>query len=450
MSSIVKTVQYPQGNVLLRNLSKNYPLVDRGEGPYLFDSNGKKYFDASGGALVTSLGHGLDEIVDEVAAQMKRVAYVNGHHFTSAAMEEFSTKLVEASPLKGNGRVALLGSGSEAIEAAFKFVRQLWVERGQSERSVFIARTPGYHGNTLFALSASARDHYKKFFGPLLSKVEMVEAPYEYRFTHGDYQKDGPAFFAKQLEEKINSIGANRVAGFIAETVSGSSTGASVPPSDYFKEIQKVCARHQIPIIADEVMCGAGRTGKYFAADHFDFKPDVIVLGKGINAGLMPLSALLVRQDFVDEMKKASGGFMHAQTYMHTPTLAATGLAVFNFMQKHKVVENAQVQGKKFIEALKIRLGSHPWVGAVSGLGLMVGIEFVKDKKSKLPFDRNEKRIEKFAQLCFDRGLLVWTNTGHADGINGDLIMLGPPLNITEAQQFECVELICNCIKDFN
>lgn len=444
-----KNRRYPEGNTLLRNLEKNYPVVSHGEGPYLYDLNGKKYFDGSGGALVTSLGHGLTELVDSVASQMKRVAYVNGHHFTSAAMEEFSTRLAQISPLGDRARAGLLGSGSEAIESAFKFIRQLWVERGEPDRSVFIARSPGYHGNTLFALSASARPYYRKFFGPMLSHVEMVETPYTYRYSHGDYEVEGPDYFADQLENKIKSLGAKTIAGFICEPVSGSSTGASVPPKNYFREIQQVCQKYQIPIIADEVMCGSGRTGKFFASDHFDLKPDVIVLGKGINAGLMPMSAVIVRGEHVNEMKKASGGFMHAQTYMHTPALAATGLAVLDYFEKNAVVDNSRKIGEYLKNSLNQRFGGHPNVGFVSGLGLMIGIEFVKDKSTKKPFDRSQKVAENFATYAFEKGLLVWTNTGHADGINGDLIMLGPPLNINKSHVDDLVERLMTSLDFF-
>ena len=175
------TIRYPEGNVLLRNLNKDYPVISHGSGPYLFDQTGKKYFDGSGGALVTSLGHGNEELAKDVYEQMRKVAYVNGMQFTSPAMEEAAKLLAARAAPLGLNKVVLLGSGSEAIEAALKFARQLWVDRGRPSKHKVISRTPGYHGNTLYALSASGRPHYKKVYGPLISSVLTVTAPYGYR-----------------------------------------------------------------------------------------------------------------------------------------------------------------------------------------------------------------------------------------------------------------------------
>ena len=338
MATEITKVRYPDGNVLLRNLNRDYPLVERGDGLYLFDTTGKRYVDASGGAMVVSLGHGNREIADKIAEQMGRVSYVNGQHFSSRAMENLAAKLSGLAP-DGLNRVFILNSGSEAIEAAVKFVRQLWVERKLPERSKFIARSPGYHGNTLYALSLSAREHYKKFFAPLLSEVIMIPSTYEYRSQVENYSADGGRYYATLLEEAIVKNGRDEIAGFIVEPVIGSSAGASLAPPEYFKLVQEICSHYKIPIIADEVLCGAGRVGKFFASDLVGLKPDLIVLGKGLNSGFCPVTAVLVRDEHVREMKAGSGGFMHAQTFLQSPTLAATGLAVLDYFEKHKVME---------------------------------------------------------------------------------------------------------------
>ena len=451
MASMVAStskVRFPDGHVLLRNLNRDFPIISHGEGLYLFDTSGNRYIDASGGAMVTSIGHGNTEVAQAIAQQMGRVGYVNGTHFTSQVMEDFAGKLVAHAP-RGLNRVALLGSGSEAIEAAIKFVRQLWVERGQPERSRFIARSPGYHGNTLFALSASARPYYKKFFGPLLNDVIMIDSTYEYRSQVADYARDGGAHYAKLLEDAILKAGPHTVAGFLVEPVIGSSAGASLPPPGYFERVQDICKKHGVLIIADEVLCGSGRTGKFFASDHFGLIPDVAVLGKGINGGMCPMSAVLVREDHLCEMKKGSGGFMHAQTYLQSPTLAATGLAVLNYYEHYGLVKNCAEVGEYFQKQLRAKILPHKNVGAVSGIGLLAGVEFVEDKSTKKPFDRSKKIIESFLAKAFDRGLILWSNAGHADGVNGDLVMLAPPLVIKETQADEIVDLLKSVIHDF-
>lgn len=440
-------ILYPAGNVLLRNLKKSYPVISHGEGIYLWDNDGKKYIDASGGAMVVSVGHGNKEIADEIAKQMSKVAYVNGTQFTSQAMEDFARALAELAPGELN-RVAVLGSGSEAIEAAIKFARQLWVERGQPQRRKFIARSPGYHGNTLFALSASARPHYKKFFGPLLNEVVMIEAPYEYR-SPVPYATEGADYFAAALEKAIESEGAESIAAFLIEPVIGSSAGASCPPPGYMKKVQEICRKHGILIIADEVLCGSGRTGKFFASENFGLEPDLLVLGKGINGGLMPVSCVLVKSTHVDEMKKGSGYFMHAQTYLQVPSAAATGLAVLRYFQKHKLVENAQEMGEYLHAQLKKEILPLPHVGFVTGLGLLAGVEFVEDKATKKAFSRDRKIVEGFIDHAFAAGLVLWPNSGQADGVDGDLVMIAPPLVIKKHQVDELVALLKKSITAF-
>jgi adenosylmethionine-8-amino-7-oxononanoate aminotransferase len=442
-------VKYPQGHVLLRNLSRSYPVIDRGERMYLWDKTGKRYIDAAGGALVNSLGHGNKELAEFVAAQMSRVAYVNGTQFTSEAMEEFATRLVRFMP-KGLDRVQLLASGSEAVESAVKFCRQLWVERGEPKRSKVIARSPGYHGNTLFALSASARPHYKKFFGPLLHDVSMVSTPYEYRFSGGDFSRDGADFYAAELEALLQRVGPETVAAMLLEPVSGSSAGASTPPPGYFEKLSAVCRKHGILMISDEILCGSGRCGEFSASKLYGFEPDLLVLGKGINSGLVPMSALVVKDEHLLEMKRGSGGFMHAQTYLQSPVMAAAGLAVLKFMDEHDVLSHAKSLGLEFQSILKQRLVQLPTVGSVAGVGMLAGVEFVESKESKKAFDRERKFAERFTQHCFERGLIVWPNVGQADGVNGDLVMLGPPLNSKMNEVEELVAALEGAIESFS
>jgi hypothetical protein len=454
------TRHYPDGNVLLRNLNKTYPIVSHGKGVHLFDQSGKKYFDASGGALVATLGHGHTELAERVAEQMKRVAYVNGMQFTSLAMEELASKLAAKASHLGLNRVTLLASGSEAVEAAIKFARQLWVDRGYPSKHKLISRSPGYHGNTLYALSASGRPHYKKVYGPLLSPVLTVSTPYGYRSPVvqsndteemlREYHAHGAEHYAQELEALIEKEGAETISAFIFETVSGSSTGGWVPPKGYFHRIEAICKKHEILMIADEVLCGSGRTGKFFAAEHYGLKPDVLVLGKGLNAGLMPVAAILVKQSDVDVMKRTSGGFLHAQTYMQAPSMAATALAVIDYLDSHQTLEKAAAVSEHWLAELQRRLHALPFVGSITGIGHMSGIEFVEDKATKRPYPIAKKFALKFVQHAQDHGLILWPNYGQADGMNGDLVILGPSFEMTHAEADECVELLKQSIESFH
>ncbi|MEQ1920296.1 MAG: aspartate aminotransferase family protein, partial [Elusimicrobiota bacterium] len=396
------------------------------------DDTGKRYLDACGGAYVANLGHGVSEVADAVAEQIRKVAYVNGTAFTNEPAESLAAELRTLSP-KGLDFAYFLSSGSEAVEAALKLARQYWVESGKPGKHKIIARTPGYHGNTLLALSASAREQYKKMFGPWLVPVTMIPAPYPYRCA-----PDAPAMTAEALEAAILKEGADTVCAFIAEPVGGSSTGGSVPPKDYFKRVREICDKHNILFIADEVLTGAGRTGRWAAMEHFGVTPDIMTMGKGLSGGYVPLSAVLTTKKIIDPIAKGSGAFKHAQTFSHSPAICAAGLAAIRHIKKQKLVERCAEMGVVLQRKLAALL-ELPSVGDVRGLGLLAGIEFVADKKTKAPFPRSLKFAETFVAKAQDAGLILWPNTGHADGENGDLVMMAPPFIVTEAEIDEIV-----------
>ncbi len=424
--------RYPETGVFYRALDREFPMIVRGEGCWLVDDAGKRYLDACGGAYVANLGHGVSEVADAVAEQIRKVAYVNGTAFTNEPAEALAAELRTLSP-KGLDFAYFLSSGSEAVEAALKLARQHWVESGKPGKHKIIARTPGYHGNTMLALSASAREHYKKMFGPWLIPVTMIGAPYPYRRA-----PSSPEMTAQALEDAILKEGAETVAAFIAEPVGGSSTGASVPPKDYFKRVREICDKYSVLFIADEVLSGSGRTGKWAAIEHFGVVPDIMTLGKGLSGGYVPLSAVLATKKVLDPIARGSAAFKHAQTFSHSPAICAAGLAAVRHIKSRGLV----AQSAKMGEILHCKLAALlalPNVGDVRGLGLLAGIEFVADKKTKAPFPRALKFAETFVAAAQDAGLIVWPNTGHADGENGDLVMVAPPFTITEAEIDEIV-----------
>jgi adenosylmethionine-8-amino-7-oxononanoate aminotransferase len=329
-----------------------------------------------------------------------------------------------------------------------KFVRQLWVERGQPERKKLIARVPSYHGNTLYALSLSGRPHYKKLYGPMLSEVVTTASPYPYRSGLADYEREGADHYGDLLEAVIEREGPGNIAAFIAEPVIGSSAGAAVPPLGYFEKLRAICDRHGILMIADEVLCGTGRCGAFFASSRVGFTPDVLVLGKGLGGGYAPLSALMVRTDHLEEMKSGSGYFQHAQTYLQAPFMTAAGVAVLDELKREGLVQRARRVGELFLAQLRERLLPLPHVGSVQGMGMLAGVELVLDKASKAPYPRAQKVIEKVTATLFDRGVIVWPNMGQANGTDGDLFMLGPPLIITESQIHELVDVLTGVLQE--
>ncbi|OGR95002.1 MAG: hypothetical protein A2V88_09965 [Elusimicrobia bacterium RBG_16_66_12] len=427
MRAVSPARRYPETGVFYRALDREFPLVVRGEGCWLIDDKGRRYLDACGGAYVANLGHGESAVADAVAEQVRKIAYVNGTAFTNEPVEALAEELRTLSP-KGLDFSYFLSSGSEAVEAALKLARQYQVESGKPGKHKIIARAPGYHGNTLLALSASAREHYKKFYGPWLVPVTMIPAPYGYRC-----EPDSPAMTGDALEEAILKEGPETVAAFIAEPVGGSSTGGSVPPPSYFKRVKAICDKYGVLLIADEVLTGAGRTGKWAAMEHFGVAPDIMTMGKGLSGGYVPLSAVITSKKIIEPIAKGSGAFKHAQTFSHSPVICAAGLAAVRHIKKHNLVERSAQMGAVLHRKLA-SLAELPSVGDIRGLGLLAGIEFVSDKKTKSPFPRQMRFAETFAAAAQEAGLIVWPSVGHADGADGDLVMVAPPFVITEGE----------------
>lgn len=438
--------RYPESHVLYRNLGRDYPLIVRGQGCWLYDDAGKEYLDACGGAYVACLGHGVAEVVDAVAEQVRRVAYVSGMSFTNQPVEELADELAGLA-LGDLNHFYFLSSGSDAIEAALKLARQYWVERGRPQKEVLVALTPGYHGNTMLSLSAGAREHYKKYFQPWLVEVPRVPAPYAYRCPCRGCDPLCPRCTGRALEETLARIGPHRVAAFIAEPVGGSSTGASVPRDDYWRTIREICDRHEVLWIADEILVGAGRTGTWSALEPYAAVPDIQVMGKGVSGGYAPLALVAAPRRLVDVLAAGSGSLLHAQTFSHSPAMCAAGLAAVRYLRRHGLVARGAAMGR----ILHQRLGALrelPHVGDVRGRGLLAGIEFVADQDTRAPFPRSDRFTERFQAAAQRQGLMVWPNTGHADGTNGDLVVLAPPYIITETEIDEIVTRFIAALSD--
>lgn len=417
---------YPNTPLFYRRLDRELRLADHAEGSWIVDDEGRRYLDASSGAMVVSVGHGVESIAAAVGDQARRLAYVNGTQFTNSAAEELAVELaaVLPEPLRYS---YFLSSGSEAVEAAVKLARQVWVERGMPEKWKVISRVPSYHGNTLAALALSGREHYRAAYGPLLLPFPRIPAPDPYR------RPDEPGTTGEALEVEILRQGPETVAAFIAEPVIGSSAGAVVPPPDYYRRVAEACRRHDVLFIADEILCGMGRTGRWLASEHFGVVPDIVTLGKGLNGGYAALSAVVASRDVVDTIARGSGYFQHAQTYSHSPVACAAGLATVRYMKRERLVERAVEMSPQLFAALA-PLRAHPAVGDVRGIGLLAAVDLVSDRATRAPFPRAAKVAERLTQRALENGLILWPNSGHADGVNGDLLMVAPPLTVSAAE----------------
>lgn len=435
--------RFPESAVFYRKLRHEFPLAVRAEGAWIEDESGRRWLDASGGAAVANLGHGgplAGEIADAVAAEIRGLGYINGTQFTHRAVEDLARELTAITP--GDLDFAyFLGSGSEAIEAAVKLARQVQVEAGRPDKWKVISRLPSYHGNTLAALALSGREHYRTVYGPLLLDLPRIPAPDLYRDPYG------PGSTGAALEAEILRQGADSIAAFIAEPIGGSSSGAMVPSRAYWDEVAALCRRYDILLIADEVLCGMGRTGKMFACDHFGLEPDILVLGKGLNAGMLPLSAVVARRPLLELLAAGSGAFNHAQTYSHQPASCAAGLATLRALAGERLVERVARLEAPFFGALA-RLRADGRVGDIRGKGFLAAVEFVADRAEKRPFLRAERFSERFTERAFANGLIVWPNAGNVDGASGDLVVVAPPFTTTEDELEEIVRRFERTLKE--
>lgn len=433
-------------NVIHRNLHVTPPIAVSGNGVYLFESSGKSFLDACGGAAVSCLGHGHPDVIAAMHAQIDKLAYAHTSFFTSEASEELASHLVEHAP-EGLCNVYFVSGGSEAIEAALKMARQYFVEIGQPERTMFIARRQSYHGNTLGALAVGGNEWRRKQFAPLLMNVGRVSPCYEYRDRlESETQQQYTQRLLLELENNILEMGPHKIIGFCAETVVGATAGAVPPTPGYFKGVRELCDRYGMLYIADEVMCGMGRTGTLHAVEQDGVIPDLLAVAKGLGGGYQPIGALLASSKIMEAIRGGSGLFQHGHTYIGHPTACAAALAVQRVIQRDQILPKVQAQGAYLSSQLSERLGDHPHVGDIRGRGLFMGLELVRHRMSKAPFDPDLKLHARIKAQAMENGLMIYPMGGTIDGRAGDHILLAPPFIISRDQIDEIVDLLARSI----
>jgi adenosylmethionine-8-amino-7-oxononanoate aminotransferase len=415
-----------------RNFKKAFPIAVRGEGCWIISSDGRRYLDASGQAAVVSIGHGVTEIGRAMAEQSSQIAFAHTSQFHSAAAEKLAARLLAMAPsnFHNGGRVFFTSGGSEATETAIKLARQYHLEFGQKDRYRVLSRRQSYHGSTLGAMTVSGNVARRAPYEPLLAEWGHIAPCFCY---HCPFEKTFPQCelaCADDLQIQLLEHAREQAAAFIFEPVVGATLGAAVPPNGYAARIAEICRKNGILLIADEVMSGMGRTGKPFAVQHWNIEPDLILVGKGIASGYAPLGAVLVSARVIEAFERGSGVFMHGFTYQAHPVSTAAGNAVLDYLEAHNLFERVPPAGKTLREVLA-PLQTHPHVGDIRGLGLLLGVEFVKNKATHEPFPKYENIAETIRQACLDENVLTYPTQGCLDGLHGDHILLAPPFTIS-------------------
>jgi len=422
-------------------LDETLPMIDYGKGIYLYDSEGRKYLDGASGAVTANIGHGVSEILEAMSEQAKKVSFVYRSQFTSESAEKLAEKIATLSPADLNW-CFFVNSGSEAVETAMKMAIQYWQEKGIQTKTKVLSRWVSYHGITLGALSLSGHTGRRARFVPLLEDFPVINPPYCYRCP---YSLEAPScgyLCAQELEHAIKRIGANHIAAFIAEPVIGAAGGAIAPPKGYFKIIKKICDDHDILLIADEVMTGFGRTGSMLGMDQYDVIPDIVALGKGMGAGYAPIAAALASEKVIEPILAGTKVVMSGHTLSANPQSCAVSLAVLEYLEKNKIVSEVESKGA-YLKKLLLKLkNQYSFIGDIRGRGLLLGIEFVENAATKAPFPREEQVTQKMITHAKDKGLLIYPAGAGIDGVNGDSIIISPPLTITITEIDELVSLL--------
>lgn len=433
-------------HVFPRHCHSALPTAVAGDGCFLIDAEGKRYFDGSGGAAVSCLGHSNERVRQAIKDQVDKLAFAHTGFLTSEPAEALADLLIEHAP--GDlDRVYFVSGGSEAVESAIKLARQFHLENGEPARRHLIARRQSYHGNTLGALSAGGNAWRRQQFAPLLVEMSHIAPCYEYAER---LETETPEAYgqrvAQELEDEILRLGPETVMGFIAEPVVGATLGAVPAAPGYYTRIREICDKYGVLLILDEVMCGMGRTGHLFACNADDVVPDILCVAKGLGAGYQPIGAMLCSKKIYDIIAQGTGFFQHGHTYLGHPVAAAAALAVVQEMLDNDLIAQVNARGAYLETQLRRRFGQHAHVGDIRGRGLFWGVELVADRPTKTPFDPSLGLAGKLKKAAFAEGLICYPMPGTRDGRVGDHILLAPPFIASEAELDHALEMLSTAL----
>lgn len=441
-----KTIQKHGGNRLIhRSFHVEPSMVESAKGLEIHLSNGQIILDACAGAAVAVIGHGNEEVTAALVEQAHKVSYVHTQAFTTPVAEELADIVLEGNT-SGLEMAFFVGSGSEAVETAMKMARQYFYEKGETERVHFVGRKQSYHGNTLSTMAVGGNVARKAPYAPCLySHVSHVTPPYAYRYKKDSETEDVfTARLLRELEDEFLGIGPEKVIAFVAEPVIGATAGCVTPPRGYLKGVRELCSKYGILLILDEIMCGTGRCGTYFAFEQEGVAPDIVTVAKGLGGGYAAISGVLVTGKVIDAIKNGTGAFMHGHTYQAHPLSCATALAVQKIIKRDRLVERCAKMGVLLEQKLRSELKGCKSVGEIRGRGLFWAVEFVKDQSTKETFDPKTSFGVKVQQAAFERGVAIYPGSGTVDGRNGDHVLLAPPFTVTEEQ----LDTICRVVRE--
>lgn len=424
-----------------------HATVARGRGIYLWDTDGKKYIDASSGPIAVNIGHGNERVAEAVRIQMEKVSYASRFFFENEANSRLADLVAQQAGV-GYERVFFVSGGSEATESALKLARQYAVVQGQASRWKVLSRNPSYHGATLGAVAISGDPVSERMYGPMFKAMPKVPAPFSYRVPEGHTAESYAMACAAELEATIVREGPESVLAFIMEPVGGLATGALVSTVDYCRRVRDICTRYGVLLIFDEVMSGAGRCGTFLTSHQLDgCEPDLVTLAKGLASGYTPLGAVLAPDAMVAAVS-GSGGFMHGYTYSSNPLSCAIGLAAVEETVERELGKNAQLMGARMRSRLQEVQRRRRVLGDIRGLGLLMAVEIVVDQESRGVFPGSVNAIGKIVALARERGLLLYSRRT-ADGLYGEWLMIAPPLIVTEEEVDTIAELLDDTLQAF-
>jgi adenosylmethionine-8-amino-7-oxononanoate aminotransferase len=419
------------------------PRLDHAEGVYLWDTSGKRYLDACSGPMVSNIGHSNARVLAAMKAQMDKATFGYRLHFENDAAENLATLTASLMPA-GLDRIFFTSGGSETIESCLKLARQYAITQGQDSRWKVISLFPSYHGSTLGASAVTGMKQFTEPFAPMMVSMPKIPAPTCYLDHDNLTLEQRGSRYAELLREEILRQGPDSVLAFIMEPVGGASTGALVAPDSWHRRVQEICAEFGILLIADEVMTGAGRTGKFLACEHWNHRPDIIAMAKGFAAGYAPLGAMAADRRIVDAVM-ADGGFAHGYTYAGNPLACSAGLAVLQEVERLGLVHRAQVQGEKLKAALQKLMQRFPFIGDVRGKGLLLAFELVADRSTMQPLPAQMNAHVELVEQAYSRGLIIYSRRTRG-GLDGDHFMVCPPLIVSDEQLAEITDILAQSL----
>ncbi len=413
------------------------PLIGEARGVYIWDADGKRYLDGSSGAMVANIGHSNERVLAAMAAQMKKATFAYRLHFENEPAEKLARLTASKMP-EGLNRVFFVSGGSEAVESALKLARQYAVATDQPQRWKIISRMPSYHGSTIGALAVTGMENMTAPFAPMIREMPKIPAPTCYLDRDDLSDTERGLRYAEMLRDEIERQGPETVLAFIMEPVGGASTGALVAPDSYYTRVAEICREYGILLILDEVMTGAGRTGRFLAAEHWDLKPDIIALSKGFAAGYAPLGAMVAHERLVEPVLER-GGFVHGYTYAGNPLACAAGLAVLEEIETADLAGNAAAKGDRLKQELRGLMARYPFIGDVRGKGLLLAFELVADRKTMAPLPKEIDAHIHLVEEAYARGLILYSRRTRG-GLEGDHFMVCPPLIVEDSHIEEIMD----------